>query len=164
MRADGVNTAVGSLCGRFVTIRELQRTPSVCATLGNTTTGSNTAVGACRWGHEHDGYEQRLHRRIADAQSENLTNAVAIGRSAIVGASNSMVLGGSNMKVGIHTSTPNAAFDVDGALATRHNDLTLVNGANSDIALADTSCVRIIGTRRSVQHRRLRERRGRDDT
>ena len=68
-----------------------------------------------------------------DASAGNLTNAVAIGYGVTVGASDSMALGDSSMKVGIRTTTPAAALDVDGVVATRHADVILVNGLNSDI-------------------------------
>ena len=56
-----------------------------------------------------------------------------------------MALGDASMKVGIHTTTPAAPLDVDGALATRHKNIALVNGLNSNIALTDASFIRITG-------------------
>ena len=55
----------------------------------------------------------------SDVASSALTNAVAIGPIAIVGASNSMVLGpvGSGFKVGINTTTPLATFHNNGGMA-----------------------------------------------
>ena len=46
--------------------------------------------------------------------ANNLTNATAIGANAIVGQSNSLVLGDTNVSVGIGTSAPNTKLQVVG--------------------------------------------------
>ena len=97
----------------------------------------------------------------ADASAPNLTNAVAIGANAVVGADNSMCLGDSSMKVGIRTGTPALALDVAAAMGTRHLDLILGDGLNSDVALSDTSFVRITGPPESFLHRGADRRSGR---
>jgi len=51
----------------------------------------------------------------ADANINNLTNAIAIGYNTIVGASNSLVLG-NGVNVGIGTSTPTYTLDVIGTI------------------------------------------------
>jgi Chaperone of endosialidase len=62
----------------------------------NTTGNSNTAIGA-----------------LAGTSAGNLENATAIGANALVGASNSLVLG-NNVKVGIGTSEPAYKLDIRG--------------------------------------------------
>ena len=58
----------------------------------------------------------------ANVASGNLRNAIAIGSNAIVGADNSLVLGGTGfdqVKVGIGTAIPLTTLDVAGALTFR---------------------------------------------
>lgn len=111
-----------------------------------TTTGtSNTMLGRASGVTNTTGSQNVLLGSEADVSVNNLTNAVAIGYQAVVAASDSMVLGNASMKVGIVTSTPKTALDVDGAVCTRHKDKALVNGLNSDIALSNTSWLRITG-------------------
>ncbi len=50
-----------------------------------------------------------------------------------------------NGYVGINTSTPNEALDINGGYATRATDVTLVNGVNDNIAVGNTAYLRIIG-------------------
>ncbi len=61
----------------------------------------------------------------SDVSAPNLDNAVAIGRAAIVGASNCMVLGsavpGQRLNVGIGITTPLTTLDMEGALTIRQN-------------------------------------------
>lgn len=63
----------------------------------------------------------------ADASVNNLTNAIAIGASSSVGASNSMVLG-NGVNVGIGTSTPAYLLDVIGTI--RSNEVLFGTGAH----------------------------------
>ncbi|MBK9981942.1 MAG: collagen-like protein [Saprospiraceae bacterium] len=66
----------------------------------NTTGSKNTAIG-----------------NAADVTGGNLTNATAIGYNAKVGASNSLVLGGTGadaVNVGIGTQTPSTTLEVNG--------------------------------------------------
>ncbi len=123
------------------------RTTAVGASaLVATTAGAdNTAVGANSGATNTVGLQNVFLGSGADASVNNLTNAVAIGYSASVGADNSMSLGNASMKVGIHTSTPAQPLDVNGAVATRHLDIVLAAGANEDIALTDSSWIRITG-------------------
>lgn len=67
--------------------------------LNNTTGGANTFIG----------YN-------ADASTNNLTNATAIGANATVTASNSMVLGDNNVKVGLGISNPQEKLHVIGGI------------------------------------------------
>lgn len=64
----------------------------------------------------------------ADASSNNLNNAVAIGANSSVGASDSMALGNNLMKVGIRNSTPQYPLDVNGIVNVNNN--RIINGAD----------------------------------
>ncbi len=79
----------------------------------NTTGYSNTAVGTSA-GSSYNGSQNTFIGDSADASATGLTNATAIGYNAKVSQSNSLVLGNSNTNVGIGTSAPNAALEVDG--------------------------------------------------
>jgi hypothetical protein len=88
-------------------------------TVGNTTGNNNTFIGS-----------------YAGAGSSNLIYATAIGYGAAVGASNSMVLGGTGayaVKVGIGTTTPSQTLDVAGTTKTTNFQMT--NGANNGYVL-----------------------------
>lgn len=113
--------------------------------IGVTTGGKNTALGWRTGVVITTGSNNLFLGAEADATANNLTNAVAIGYQASVAANDSMSLGNASMKVGIHTSTPASALDVNGAVATRHLDIAVANGLNSNIALTDTSWVRLTG-------------------
>jgi hypothetical protein len=65
---------------------------------------------------------------LADASSGTLINATAIGYGAIVGASNSLVLGGTGanaVNVGIGTTIPNAKLSVNGNISLNYNTIDL---------------------------------------
>ena len=138
-------TAVGAQAGAANTAGD-RATAVGSNALTNSTSGTdNTAIGYLSGATNTTGSNNVLVGSGADVSAPNLTNAVAIGYQAVAGASNSMVLGNASMNVGIRTSTPALPLDVNGAFGTRHLDITLVNGLNSDIALTDTSFVRVIG-------------------
>jgi hypothetical protein len=85
---------IGTSCGAFIT-----------------TNGSNVFLGNAT-GTSFSGYSSCvLIGHSADCSSNNLTNAIAIGNGASVGASNSLVLG-NGCNVGIGTSIPRAKFSV----------------------------------------------------
>jgi hypothetical protein len=124
----GNNTAVGLQAGGHIT-----------------SGGSNTVVGELAGSTLTTGSDNTLIGMMADTSVNNLTNAIAIGSNAVVAVSNGCVLGDANTKVGVRTTTPTATLDLDGEYATRHKNKALVNGLNSDIALSDTSWLRITG-------------------
>jgi len=73
----------------------------------------------------------------ADVSSGALTNATAIGANAVVGASNSLVLGGTGnnaVNVGIGTTTPDTTLQVVGKTET--TKLQVTNGASTGAVLA----------------------------
>ncbi|MDD4989436.1 MAG: hypothetical protein PHV42_03350 [Candidatus Pacebacteria bacterium] len=83
----------------------------------NTTGDSNTFLGTASGQSNTTGSQNTLIGYGADLLSGDLTNATAIGAGAKVGASNSLVLGGtgeSAVNVGIGTSTPEKALSVVG--------------------------------------------------
>ena len=94
------NTFLGDSAGYTTTTGANNLFSGYGAGVNNVTGSSNTALG---------------YR--ADFGSSALTNATAIGANAVVGASNSMVLGGTGtntVNVGIGTTTPAQALDVTG--------------------------------------------------
>lgn len=143
--APGANTtAVGALAAALVT--GTGNTAFGRNALGGTTTGqSNVALGMDAGQANTTGNDNLFLGTNAGASAGNLQRATAIGHDANVAANDSMVLGDGSVKVGIHTSTPAQALDVNGAVATRHLDIVLVNGANTDIALTDSSWIRFTG-------------------
>jgi hypothetical protein len=77
----------------------------------------NTAVGQVAGQTNTTGSNNTFLGQGADASTGNLNNATAVGSDAIVGASNSLVLGGTGqyaVNVGIGTSTPAYTLDVHG--------------------------------------------------
>jgi hypothetical protein len=81
----------------------------------NTTGGNNTAVGESALITNASGSKNTAIGNNADVTSSALTNATAIGYNAKVGASNSLVLGGTGadaVNVGIGTTAPASTLDV----------------------------------------------------
>ena len=102
------NTAIGSLA------------------LSNDLTGSeNTGIGYSALTTNTSGQFNTSLGANANVAANNLSNATAIGYRAMVGQSNSMVLGSisgvnsavADTKVGIGTTTPNTSFHVDGSVS-----------------------------------------------
>ncbi len=85
----------------------------------NSTAASSTALGALAGLTNTTGINNLFLGAGADASVGTLTNATAIGANAIVGASNSLVLGGTGsyaVSVGIGTTSPVAALGVAGLM------------------------------------------------
>jgi hypothetical protein len=77
----------------------------------------NTALGAYAGEPMSSGSNSTFLGYNAGPRSDGLTNATAIGYNAQVGASNSLVLGGTGdyaVKVGVGTTTPTQPLDVNG--------------------------------------------------
>jgi hypothetical protein len=81
--------------------------------LNNSSGSANTGLGWYAGDSNTTGSNNTFVGYLADAASGALTNATAIGSSAIVGQSNSLVLGSTGVNVGIGTSTPTVALDVN---------------------------------------------------
>jgi len=90
-------------------------TASGYGALANTTTGGgNMAAGMLALYHNVSGSLNTALGYLAgpDVGSPNLTNATAIGYGAVVSQSNSLILGGPGVKVGIGTATPANVFTI----------------------------------------------------
>jgi hypothetical protein len=109
--------------------------------LSNTTGSGNTAVGENSLEGNSTGSNNTALGYNAGVVTVDLTNATAIGYNAIVGASSSLVLGGTGgdaVNVGIGTTTPSGVLDVvstTGALivprmtTAQMNNLPLIKGS-----------------------------------
>ena len=97
-----------------------------------TTTGfGNTAIGNNALVTNTTGSQNTIVGFAADVTVNNLTNATAIGQQAKVGASNSLVLGGTGanaVNVGIGTTNPLALLDAFGP-ENSSIDLSTTGGA-----------------------------------
>jgi len=77
----------------------------------------NTAVGSFALSGDSTGTQNTAIGYGAGVTKDGLTNATAIGARALVGASNSLVLGGTgaySVSVGIGTQTPGNLLDIEG--------------------------------------------------
>ncbi len=111
---------------------------------GVQTTGSNnTFLGAStgqRGGANTSFSSVTLIGYNSNMGADNLTNATAIGANAVVSTNNSLVLGNTNVNVGIGTSTPGQKLDVangniilsnsSGSVGSLRFQEQAVNGAN----------------------------------
>jgi trimeric autotransporter adhesin len=107
----------------------------------NTTGSSNIAIGYESGNTNTTGSNITLLGFDTDVSSTGLTNATAIGANATVGASNSLVLG-SNVNVGINTTTPQYKLDIDAQTGSSGNPMRLLGlnaGATSDSIVSSNS-------------------------
>ena len=116
--ASGVNAMYSNTIG-------FQNTASGVGALSSNTSGiENTAVGYAALGNNTTGNDLTCVGDACGATKEATRNATAIGAHAVVGASNSLVLGGTGqyaVKVGIGTTTPS-------------NILTIAQGAGHPLS------------------------------
>ncbi|MEK7621794.1 MAG: tail fiber domain-containing protein [Patescibacteria group bacterium] len=131
------NVAVGRLSLSVSTTGASSTAVGYEALLNNTTGASSTALGFRSGLTNTTGSKLTLIGAGADVISNNLSNAAAIGHNAKVGASDSLVLGGTGadqVKVGIGTTSPWRTFSVDGTVSFK-------NLTSSDLATTDALCV-----------------------
>ena len=114
------NTAMGTAASQNNTTGSYNTTYGRGALTGNTTGNYNLALGYFAGNIAGTvGNNNNFIGAYADATTINLTNATAIGYNAKVGASNSMVLGGTGVdavKVGINTTTPTERLEIQGSV------------------------------------------------
>ena len=85
------------------------------AAVSDTVGGQNTVVGSQSLGSNTTGNDITCVGFMCDTASDGLSNATAIGAHAVVGQSNSLVLGGTGayaVKVGIGTAEPTAILTI----------------------------------------------------
>ena len=109
------NTAFGDWSLLFNTTGADNTSVGVTALQSNTTGSNNTAVGRNALQTNTTGSNNTAIGNGAGVSSGALTNATAIGNNAVVGASNSLVLG-DNANVGIGTSIPTAKLEIAGQI------------------------------------------------
>jgi hypothetical protein len=118
------NTAVGEVALYHNTTGAGDTAAGVYALYQNTTGNYNTAVGDYSLADNTTGSDLTCIGYECNAGADGLNNATAIGAYAVVGASNSLVLGGTGkyaVKVGIGTATPS-------------NILTIAQGAGLPVS------------------------------
>ena len=100
----------------------------------NTTGSANTAIGnSSMFGNVTGNFNTTLGQ-YADVLNPDLTNATALGYNAKVSTSNSLVLGATNVNVGIGTDAPSSKLDVKGQVriedGTQQAGYVLTSDAN----------------------------------
>ncbi len=139
------NTANGAEALRVNTTGTKNTAIGWTALASNTIGTDNTANGFFALGGNTTGSENSSLGYFTNVSTGNLTNATAIGSRAMVGSSNSLVLGSvsgvngatSSVNVGIGTITPDRKLEVSGPaglVATRITN-TSTTGATSNVAL-----------------------------
>jgi len=122
--AGGYNASTGGYALYNNTIGSYNSALGYNALNSNTTGFLNTAVGINAGHNNVTGFGNTFIGCFSKAATDDLTNVTAIGGFALVGSSNSMVLGGisgvngatATTNVGIGTSYPTARLDVVGTI------------------------------------------------
>jgi hypothetical protein len=129
------NTAIG-YSALNLNINGSENTATGVGALNKNTAGYNTAMGFRTLYDNTTGIINSAFGYLANVSTGNLTNATAIGANAMVGASNSMVLGSINgvngattdVNVGIGTTTPSTKLHIS---STTSPALRLVDGTQA---------------------------------
>ena len=109
------NTASGFYALQANTTGGYNTASGFYALFSNTTGGNNTAVGEDALSSNTTGNDLTCIGHNCTAAADGLSNATAIGAHAVVGASNTLVLGGTGkyaVKVGIGTATPSNVLTI----------------------------------------------------
>jgi hypothetical protein len=107
----------------------------------------NTAIGNYSLQTNITGYHNTAVGYGADVSYDNLTNATAIGYMAKVGASNSLILGGTGddaVRVGIGTTTPSSTLSVGASSQFQVNstgNIIKINNVTTNFPAANSSGV-----------------------
>ncbi len=163
---DGIdNTAIGVKAMNENTNGDANTAIGLHSLYNNTTGNNNVAVG-WRALFSHNGSNNTALGYEASVTMDDLTNATAIGYNAKVGASNSLVLGGTGadaVNVGIGTTTPAATLHVNGSIIAKgitdaDNDtkIHLEKNADEDIIRFDLAGTEFMALRKNaLGHPRL---------
>ena len=131
------NTLLGMNAGQRLTVGS-DNTAVGLGALGFTTSADgNVAVGVNAGATNITGIRLTLLGKDADVGSSALSNATAIGYSAVVSQSNSLVLGGTGanaVSVGIGVSAPTSTLHVSGSEALAYTD----TGSSTSFALTSS--------------------------
>jgi hypothetical protein len=130
----GQNTAVGSLA--LYNTTAIANTANGYTALAGNTTGSNNSAFGWQAGYNANPNVTGSNNTFLGANSgpgvaAAINNATAIGANAVVSTSNSLVLGGAGVNVGIGTPAPTANLEVAGNLR--------VSGSGHGITFPDNS-------------------------
>ena len=140
--ATGDNTAVG-YNAMYTSTSGRSNTAIGTQALTNTTGNYNTAIGNNTGGTNTTGSNNTFIGTGANPSTGAFTNATAIGYNAIVGASNSLVLGGTGanaVNVGISTTTPGQSLEVAPSTGTiRIDGIKSGNSFNSSSTTASSA-------------------------
>lgn len=132
----GVNSAYGANALSLNSTGSNNSAFGWTALINNTTGAGNTALGAATLNGNTIGNNNTALGNGADVLSNNLTNATAIGYNAKVGASSSLILGGTGadaVKVGIGYTSPSAPIMIKASsnILPTANGIHLYNDVNT---------------------------------
>jgi hypothetical protein len=138
------NSFFGAFAGANTTMGSGNTFVGINAGVANTDGNANTFLGRFAGNTNTLGDQNTLIGFDADVLSNNLTNAIAIGSFAAVGASNSMVLGGIsgvngsfvNTNVGIGTTAPSARLQIVGTSNSITEPVAIVQSSGSQAPLS----------------------------
>ncbi len=134
------NTAIGAGAAQYTTGANNTSLGYNALNL-NTSGANNVAIGHGAGTTNTTGNNNTLLGYNTNVSGVGFTNATAIGANAVVGASNSLVLG-NLVNVGINTTAPQYKLDIDAQTGSAGNPLRLLGlnaGATSDSIISSNS-------------------------